>query len=73
MKPDTWFTYEMDVRDDVWRGCKMTWIEVTVDDNELDEYLDFVLTFKEGHFAFQQHDPGSRVSMRKVEVLPLNE
>ncbi|MFO0080537.1 MAG: DUF1080 domain-containing protein, partial [Planctomycetota bacterium] len=26
-----------------------------------------------GHFAFQQHDPGSRVTIRKVEVLPLEE
>lgn len=73
VKPDIWFTYELEVRDDVWRGRKMTRIKVTVDGNELYEYLDFALTFKEGHFAFQQHDPGSRVSIRKVEVLPLNE
>ena len=25
--------------------------------------------WKEGHFAFQQHDPGSRVAIRKVEVM----
>lgn len=73
VKPDTWFTYELEVRDDVWRGRKMTRIKVTVDGNELYEYLDFALTFKEGHFAFQQHDPGSRVSIRKIEVLPLSE
>ena len=71
VKPDTWFTYDLEVRDDVWRGRKMTRIKVTVDNNELYEYLDFALTFKEGHFAFQQHDPGSRVSIRKVEVMPL--
>lgn len=71
VKPDTWFTYELEVRDDVWRGRKMTRIKITVDGNELYEYLDFALTFKEGHFAFQQHDPGSKVSIRKVEVLPL--
>ena len=35
------------------------------------EYLDFAQTFKEGYFAFQQHDPGSKVSIRKVEVMPL--
>ncbi|MFN9752990.1 MAG: DUF1080 domain-containing protein, partial [Planctomycetota bacterium] len=29
--------------------------------------------FPAGHFAFQQHDPGSRVTIRKVEVLPLEE
>ncbi len=71
VKPDTWFTYELEVRDDVWRGRKMTRIKITIDGNELYEYLDFALTFKEGHFAFQQHDPGSKVSIRKVEVLPL--
>lgn len=71
VKPDTWFTYELEVRDDVWRGRKMTRIKVIVDGNELYEYLDFALTFKQGHFAFQQHDPGSRVNIRKVEVMPL--
>jgi hypothetical protein len=71
VKPDTWFTYELSVRDDVWRGRKMTRIKITVDDTELYEYLDFALTFKDGYFAFQQHDPGSRVQIRKVEVLPL--
>jgi hypothetical protein len=71
VKPDTWFTYELEVRDDVWRGREMTRIKITVDGNELYEYLDFNKTFKSGHFAFQQHDPGSRVAIRKVEVLPL--
>jgi hypothetical protein len=71
VEPDTYFTYEIEVRDDVWRGREMTRIKVTVDGNELYEYLDFEKTFKEGHFAFQQHDPGSRVSIRKVEVIEL--
>jgi hypothetical protein len=70
-KPDTWFTYELEVRDDLWRGKPLTRIKVTVDDNELYEYLDFAQLFKSGHFAFQQHDPNSRVEIRKVEVLPL--
>ena len=69
--PDTWFTYEIEVRDDVWRGRDMTRIKITVDGDELYEYLDFALTFKEGHFAFQHHDPGSRVSIRKAEVIEL--
>ncbi|MCA9048246.1 MAG: DUF1080 domain-containing protein [Planctomycetaceae bacterium] len=73
VKPDTWFTYDLEVRDDIWRGRQMTRIRVTVDGNELYEYLDFALTFGEGHFAFQQHDPGSKVSIRKVEVLPLED
>ena len=71
VKPDAWFVYELEVRDDVWRGRPMTRIKITVDGNELYEYLDFAQTFKQGHFAFQQHDPGSRVEIRKVEVLPL--
>ncbi len=71
VKPDIWFTYDLEVRDDVWRGSKMTRIKVTIDGNELYEYLDFALTFKEGHFAFQQHDPGSKVSIRSVQVMPL--
>lgn len=71
VKPDTWFAYELEVRDDVWRGREMTRIKITVDGNELFEYLDFDKTFKSGHFAFQQHDPGSKVSIRKVEVMPL--
>ncbi len=71
VKPDAWCTYELEVRDDVWRGREMTRIKITVDGRELFEYLDFDKTFKEGHFAFQQHDPGSRVSIRKVEVQEL--
>jgi hypothetical protein len=71
VEPDTWFKYEIEVRDDVWRGRAVNRIMITVNDDELYEYLDFDQTFKEGHFAFQQHDPGSRVSIRKVEVMEL--
>ena len=69
--PDTWFTYELEVRDDVWRGRPMTRIKITVNGDELYEYLDFEKTFKEGHFAFQQHDPGSKVCIRNIEVMEL--
>jgi hypothetical protein len=71
VKPDTWFTYELEVRDDVWRGRDMTRVKITVNGDELYEYLDFAKTYPAGHFAFQQHDPGSKVSIRKVEVMPL--
>lgn len=71
VEPGEWFTYDLTVRDDIWRGRPMTRIKITVNGDELYEYLDFEKTFKEGHFAFQQHDPGSKVSIRKVEVLPL--
>ena len=73
VKPDTWFVYELEVRDDVWRGKAVTRIKITLDGNELFEYLDFAQTFKEGHFAFQQHDPGSYVFIRKVAVMELPE
>ena len=46
-------------------------LEYSIDGNELYEYLDFELTFKAGYFAFQHHDPRSKVSIRKVEVMPL--
>ncbi len=73
VKPDTWFTYEIEVRDDVWRGRDMTRIKITIDGNELYEYMDFAKTYPAGHFAFQQHDPGSFVNIRKVEVMPLDD
>ena len=73
VEPDTWFTYEIEVRDDVWRDRELTRIKVIVDGKELYEHLDFNKTWGEGHFGFQQHDPGSKVSIRKVEVLPLDE
>jgi hypothetical protein len=69
VKPDEWFTYEIAVRDDVWRRKPVTRIKVTVNGDELYEYLDFAQTFKEGYIAFQQHDPGSKVSIRKVEIM----
>lgn len=71
--PDTWFTYDLEVRDGVWRGRNMTRVKITVDGNELYEYMDFESTFKEGYFAFQHHDPGSIVHIRKVEVMPLDD
>ncbi|WP_153558585.1 3-keto-disaccharide hydrolase [Roseimaritima sediminicola] len=73
VEPDTWFTYEVEVREDVWRGRDITRIKVTVDGNELYEYLDFEKTYDPGYFAFQQHDPGSKVHIRKVEVMPLDD
>ena len=46
-------------------------MKITVDGNELYEYLDFDQTFKEGDSAFQQHDSGSKVSIRKVEMMEI--
>ena len=71
VEPDQWFTYEISVRNDVWRARPVTRIKITVNGDELYEYLDFAQTFKEGHFAFQQHDPGSKVCIRKVELMEM--
>ena len=71
VEPDAWFTYELQVRDDVWRGKPVTKIKITVNGDELYEYHDFAQSWKDGYFAFQQHDPGSKVAIRKAEVLPL--
>lgn len=71
VEPDMWFSYEIEVRDDIWRNRPLTRIKVTVNGDELYEFLDFDLLFKEGHFAFQHHDPGSIVAIRKVEVMEL--
>lgn len=73
VEPDAWFTYEIEVRDDVWRGRELTRIKVSVNGEELYEHLDFTKQFESGHFAFQQHDPGSIVCIRKVEVMELPE
>jgi ABC-type glycerol-3-phosphate transport system substrate-binding protein len=73
VKPNTWFQYELEVRDDVWRRRPLTRIKVIVNGDELYEYLDFAKTFEEGYFAFQQHDPGSVVEIRSVEVVPLDD
>lgn len=73
VEPDTWFTYELQVKDDIWRGKPVTKIKVTVNGDELYEYQDFAQSWKDGYFAFQQHDPGSKVAIRKAEVFVLEE
>lgn len=73
VEPDTWFTYEVQCRDDVWRGRNVTKIKITVNGDELYEYFDFAQTWKDGYFAFQHHDPGSLVAIRKVEVMVLED
>jgi len=70
--PDTWFTYEVEVVDKDWRGAVIPHISVRVNGEELYTYLDRGKTWtEEGYFAFQQHDPGSRVEIRKIEVIEL--
>jgi hypothetical protein len=69
--PDTFFTQEIEAVDKMYRGKMVTHIKVTVNGELLYEFLDHERAWKTGHFAFQQHDPGSRVTIRKVEVLEL--
>ncbi|HEV3165837.1 MAG TPA: DUF1080 domain-containing protein [Isosphaeraceae bacterium] len=69
--PDTWFTYEIDAQDREYRAKTVTVIKVKVNGDLLYEYLDHDQLFKTGHFAFQQHDPGSKVQIRKIEVKEL--
>jgi hypothetical protein len=71
--PDEWFTLEVEAQDVKFRGKDVTRIRVSVNNKRLFEFNDFDQTFKSGHFAFQQHDPGSKVSIRKIEVMELPE
>jgi 3-keto-disaccharide hydrolase len=69
--PDTFFTQEVEAEDKMYRGKLVTHIKVKVNDELLYEYLDHDRAWTEGYFAFQQHDPGSKVTIRKVEVIEL--
>jgi hypothetical protein len=69
--PDTFFTQEIEAVDKMYRGKMVTHITVSVNGDRLFEFLDHERAWKVGHFAFQQHDPGSRVTIRKVEVVEL--
>ena len=61
--PDTWFTQEIEAVGDH--------IIIKVNGKTTVDYVDKKNSFKTGHFAFQQHDPGSQVWIRKVEVMEL--
>ncbi len=61
--PDTWFTQEIEAVGDH--------IVIKVDGKTTVDFTDPKNSFKSGHFAFQQHDPGSKVEIRKIEVMEL--
>ena len=71
--PETWFTYEVEVVDKEWRGKLVPHIKVKINGEELYELVEYTKAWDRGHFAFQQHDPGSKVSIRKIEVMELDE
>jgi hypothetical protein len=71
--PDTWFTYEVEVVDKNWRGLLVPHIKISVNGEVLYEFIDRTKAWDKGYFAFQQHDPGSKVRIRKIEVMELDE
>jgi hypothetical protein len=63
VKPDTWFTQEV-----IADGNH---IIIKVNGKTTVDFVDEKSRHKKGHFAIQQHDPGSTVSVRKIEVMEL--
>jgi hypothetical protein len=70
--PDTWFTYEVECVDRNWRGLNVPHIKLWVNGELLFEFIERTSAYKEGYFAFQQHDPGSRIEIKKIEVKELD-
>ncbi len=64
-KPDEWFTQEI-----ICVGDKIT---ILVNGQKTVEWTDPKHRFKSGHLALQQHDPGTVVKFRKLEVKELPE
>jgi hypothetical protein len=62
-KPDEWFTQEV-----IAQGNH---IIIKVNGKTTVDCIDEANTYKKGHFAIQQHDPGSKVWVRKAEVKEL--
>jgi hypothetical protein len=63
VKPNEWFTQEV-----IARGNH---IVIKVNDKTTVDFVDEHNNFTKGHFALQQHDPGSTVKFRKIEVIEL--
>jgi Domain of Unknown Function (DUF1080) len=61
--PDTWFTQEV-----IARGNH---IIIKVNDKTTVDFVDKKNTYEKGRFALQQHDPGTVVEFRKIEVKEL--
>jgi hypothetical protein len=63
VKPDEWFTQEV-----IARGNH---IIIKVNGKTTVDFVDENNNYTKGHFALQQHDPGSMVKVRKIEVIEL--
>ena len=62
-KPDEWFTQEV-----IAQGNH---IVIKVNGRTTVDFVDREKSFTKGHFAIQQHDPGGRIEVRKIEVKEL--
>src|SRR5262249_19483230 len=62
-KPDEWFTQEV-----IAEGNH---IIIKVNGEKVVDFVDEKNTYTKGHFALQQHDPGTVVQFRKIEVKEL--
>lgn len=62
-KPDEFFTQEV-----IADGNH---IIIKVNDKIITDFTDEKNTFTKGHFAIQQHDPGSMVTIKSIEVIEL--
>jgi hypothetical protein len=69
--PDTWFTYEVECVDRNWRGLNVPHIKVWINGELLFQFIERTKAYEKGYFAFQQHDPGSRIEIRKIDVKEL--
>jgi Domain of Unknown Function (DUF1080) len=70
--PDTWFTYEVECIDRNWRGMTVPHLKVSINGELLFQFIERTKAWDKGYFAFQQHDPGSKVEIRKIEVKELD-
>ena len=48
-------------------------IKIWVNGKKVVDFVDPKSTYTQGHFAFQQHDPGSKVDIKDIEVMELPE
>ncbi len=62
-KPDEWFTQEV--------TAVGNHIVIKVNGKKTVDFVDEKNTYPKGHFALQQHDPGTVVKFRKIEVKEL--
>ena len=63
VKPDEWFTQEV--------TADGNHIVIKVNGKTTVDFVDKKNTYTKGHFALQQHDPGTVVMFRKIEVKEL--